>query len=83
VEVAKAEAKDISICGEMAGNPAYIELLLGLGVRSVSVSPGEILEIKKVIRSTSIESAEAMAKQVLELGTVREIKNCITNSGQL
>jgi alkyl hydroperoxide reductase subunit AhpC len=81
VEIAKAEAKDISICGEMAGNPAYIELLLGLGVRSVSVSPGEILAIKKVIRSISIERAESLAKQVLELGTVQEIKSCIANSG--
>lgn len=77
VEIAKAEAKDISICGEMAGNPAYIELLLGLGVRSVSVSPGEILAIKKVIRSLSLESAESMTKQVLDLGTVQEIKSCI------
>jgi len=83
VEIAKAEAKDISICGEMAGNPAYIELLLGLGVRSVSVSPGEILQIKKVIRSISIEHAESVAKQVLELGTVQEIKSCIANSGRL
>ena len=67
----------------MAGNPAYIELLLGLGVRSVSVSPGEILQIKKVIRSISIEHAESVAKQVLELGTVQEIKSCIANSGRL
>ena len=83
VEIAKSEAKDISICGEMAGNPAYIKLLLGLGVRSISVTPGEILEIKQVIRSVSIESAEAVAEQVLEPGTVREIKSCIANSGHL
>ncbi len=79
VEIAQAEAKDLSICGEMAGNPAYLELLLGLGVRSVSVAPGEILAIKKVIRSVSIESAESVARQVLELGTVREIKSCLAD----
>ena len=83
VEIAKAEAKDISICGEMAGHPAYVELLLGLCVRSVSVSPGEILAIKKVIRSISIESAESMTKQVLELGTVQQIKSCISKPGHL
>jgi phosphotransferase system enzyme I (PtsI) len=83
VEIAKAEAKDISICGEMAGNPAYIELLLGLGVRSVSISPGEILQIKKVIRSITIESAESLAKQVLELETVQEIKSCLANSSRV
>jgi phosphoenolpyruvate-protein kinase (PTS system EI component) len=55
--------------------PGILELLLCLGVRSVSVSAAEILEIKKVIRSITIELAE----QVLELGTVREIKSCIAS----
>ncbi len=40
IETANAEAKAISICGEMAGNPTYIELLVGLEARSLSVSPG-------------------------------------------
>jgi phosphoenolpyruvate-protein kinase (PTS system EI component) len=37
LETAKAEGKTISVCGEMAGNPAYTELLLGLGARSFSL----------------------------------------------
>ena len=77
IETANAEAKAISICGEMAGNPAYIELLVGLGARSLSVSPGEILEIKKTIRSLRLEKAELLAKRALELGTTLEIKKCI------
>jgi phosphotransferase system enzyme I (PtsI) len=60
----------------MAGNPAYAELLLGLGVRSFSVAPGEMLEIKKVIRAVSLSRAEQLAARVLELRTVREIKSC-------
>lgn len=79
IDIGGAENKGVSVCGEMAGNPAYIELLLGLGARSLSVSPGEILGIKKMVRSLSIERAESVARRALELGTVQEIKTCLQN----
>ena len=82
LKMADVEGKDISICGEMAGNPAYTELLLGLGVRSLSASPGEILAVKKIIRSTSIQRAEFLAKEALELGTVEEVKRRVVNSAR-
>ncbi len=72
---AKVKTKRISICGEMAGNPAYTQLLLGLGFRSFSVNPGELLGIKNAIRSTNINQAERLAGQVLQLGVVQKIKN--------
>ena len=75
VAEAKAKGKSISICGEMAGNPAYTELLLGIGFRSFSVSPGEILAIKNVIRSTDMQQAQHLSRHVLELGTIREVKD--------
>lgn len=74
---AKAENKPVSLCGEMAGNPAYTQLLLGLGFWSFSVTSGEILEIKKIIRSTTIPKAERLAKKVLKQDTVQEIKDCL------
>jgi phosphotransferase system enzyme I (PtsI) len=74
---AKAKGKSISVCGEMAGNPAYTQLLLGLGFRSLSVSPGEILEIKNAIRSTSLQQAEHLARRLLQLDTIQEIKDCL------
>jgi phosphotransferase system enzyme I (PtsI) len=77
LDVAGAEHKEVSLCGEMAGNPAYTELLMGLGVRSLSAAPGEIMAIKKVIRSVSLERAEQVAKRVLGLGLVQEIKASI------
>jgi phosphoenolpyruvate-protein kinase (PTS system EI component) len=79
IETANAEAKGLSICGEMAGNPSYVQLLVGLGARSLSVSPGEILEIKKTIRSLRVEVAESVAKHALELGTAQEIKDLIVH----
>src|SRR5512136_1376935 len=77
---AKAAGKSVSICGEMAGNPAYTGLLLGLGFRSFSVSPGEILEIKNAIRSTSLEHADRLARKILELGTIQEAKELLHNA---
>ena len=74
---AKANRKSISICGEMAGNPAYTQLLLGLGFRSLSVSPSEILEIKNSIRSISMQQAEDFTRRILQLNTIQEIKDCL------
>ncbi len=80
-DAARAAGKGISICGEMAGNAAYTELLLGLGVRSFSTTPGEILEVKKAIRLVRISAAEELAEHVLELRTVQEIKTCSEQHG--
>ena len=44
----------VSLCGEMAGNPFYTRLLLGLGLRTFSTSPRASLEIKNVLRNTRI-----------------------------
>ncbi len=72
--VAQAKGKPISLCGEIASDPAYTMLLLGLGFRSFSVSPGRLLAIKQAIRSTRLPDAERLAEQVLSLNTTREIK---------
>ena len=74
---AKARRKSISICGEMAGNPAYTQLLLGLGFRNLSVSPSDILEIKNAIRSISMQQAEDFTRRILQLNTIEEIKDCL------
>jgi phosphoenolpyruvate-protein phosphotransferase (PTS system enzyme I) len=74
---ANAKGKSISICGEMAGNPAYTQLLLGLGFRSLSVSPSELLEIKNTIRSISLRQAEDLTRRILQLDTVQKIKKCL------
>jgi phosphoenolpyruvate-protein phosphotransferase (PTS system enzyme I) len=75
--MAREVGKEISICGEMAGNAAYTALLLGLGFRSLSMSSSELLEVKNVIRSTRMDLAEALAKKILASSTVREIKTCL------
>ncbi len=63
----------VSLCGEIAGDPMYTLLLLGLGLRKFSCTPMAIPEIKKVIRSITIQQALEVARQVSRFDTDKEI----------
>ncbi len=65
----------VSLCGEMAGDPIYTILLLGLGLRSFSCSPPAIPEIKKIIRSVTMEQAVKVAQRVLSFDSDKEVVN--------
>jgi phosphotransferase system enzyme I (PtsI) len=69
--------RPLTICGEMAGEPLYTELLIGLGLRELSVAPGEILAVKDAIRKVRVDKAQELARKVLELGSVAEIVELI------
>jgi phosphotransferase system enzyme I (PtsI) len=73
VNAGNAGGRGVSICGEMAGEPAYTELLLGLGLRELSVAPGELLLVKDAIRKVDMNAARALAREALELGSVAEV----------
>jgi phosphotransferase system enzyme I (PtsI) len=77
-EAARKAGIGLTICGEMAGNPAYTELLVGLGLRELSVAPGEMLEVKNAIRRITIAGAEALAAQALRLGTAGDVETLIS-----
>jgi phosphotransferase system enzyme I (PtsI) len=73
IQAARAEGIEVSICGEMSGEPLYSYLLLGLGVRVLSMGPPSIPEVKQVIRSGTMEDASALADEVRGLSDGREI----------
>jgi phosphotransferase system enzyme I (PtsI) len=56
----------VSLCGEMAADPRYTWVLVGLGVRELSMHPSAIPVIKNVIRGSEIAEMEALAQQALE-----------------
>lgn len=74
VDAAGAGGKPISLCGQMSGSPLYTMLLLGLGLRSLSVTPSAAPEVKRVVRSTTIAQCDAVAARVLSLESARDIK---------
>jgi phosphotransferase system enzyme I (PtsI) len=73
VAAANDHGRSVTICGEMAGEPQYTELLIGLGLRAVSVAPGEMLAVKDAIRKVRVAEAQALAQEALALGSAAEI----------
>jgi phosphotransferase system enzyme I (PtsI) len=57
----------------MSAEPVHVPLLLGMGLRSLSVPPSIAFEIKRVCRSVSMSHCEEIAKHALSLGSAREI----------
>ena len=65
----------VSVCGEMAGDPMFVLLLLGLGLRIFSCAPPVIPEIKKVIRSVTLDHALGVAHKVMGFHSDIETNN--------
>jgi len=72
-DAGKTNGKNVSICGEMAGNPIYFPLLFGLGLREFSVSPMAILEIKEAAKKVFEQEACEVARRALEMDSPGEV----------
>jgi phosphotransferase system enzyme I (PtsI) len=64
----------VSLCGEMASDPALLTLLVGLGLTEFSMTPGAIPVAKQVLNEVRSDELRAMARRVLRLSTVEEIE---------
>lgn len=73
-DVSRRTGTPLSVCGEMAGDPRLALLLIGLGVRSLSMSPGLIGPVKQAVRSARLSELEEMAKHLLTLGSPGEVR---------
>jgi phosphoenolpyruvate-protein phosphotransferase (PTS system enzyme I) len=63
----------VSICGEMAGEPLYTLLLLGMGLNTFSMNGPDIPEVKNIIRSTTMEHAKHVARRVMSFESERQV----------
>lgn len=68
-----AQGKPVGVCGEMGGDPLAAAVLIGLGMRQLSMGAASVASIKQMIRSTSCEKAEALAEKVCDLSTADEV----------
>ncbi|MBW4021713.1 MAG: phosphoenolpyruvate--protein phosphotransferase [Proteobacteria bacterium] len=66
VEASLRLRKPVSVCGEMAANPKLTPLLLGLGLRSLSMNASAVPRVKQVVRSVSIADCARLARRVME-----------------
>jgi phosphotransferase system enzyme I (PtsI) len=65
VDAANQADIPVSLCGEIAGDPRFTALLLGLGVRDLSMSPGSILSVKQRLMGLDMAAAEERAKTIM------------------
>jgi phosphotransferase system enzyme I (PtsI) len=73
IEEGHRQSLQVSICGEMAGDPVFAPLLLGLGVDCLSMSPAWLPSVKFLIRSMTMADARALAVEALGMNSPKEI----------
>jgi phosphotransferase system enzyme I (PtsI) len=74
-DAAHAAGIYVSICGEMAGEPNYLPILLGMGFDELSMNAVSIPKVKKILRRCSRSEAEEMVKQALSFSTATEVES--------
>ncbi len=75
--IARAHDLDLSVCGEMAHEPAYIPFLIGIGVRKLSVDPTYIPAVKQAIAARSCDDHQAYAATLLAETRLRKIESIL------
>ena len=78
VRAAEAAHKPLSICGEIAGTPAFTALLIGLGIRELSMSPERLPEVRYSISKISADAARALARRALGLHVAGEVQRLLS-----
>jgi phosphoenolpyruvate-protein phosphotransferase/dihydroxyacetone kinase phosphotransfer subunit len=74
VQAAESAGKWVGVCGELAGDPLAIPILIGLGVKELSMASGSIPKAKQMIRALSLSDAKKLAAQALELETADQVR---------
>ncbi len=80
VEAGHRAGIEVALCGEMAADPAYILILLGLGLDELSMAPFNIPRVKKILRSSSYEEAKQLLEEVSRFSTAAEIEEHVKKS---
>ena len=77
IQAAQRANLPVSVCGEMAGNSAYTSLLLGMGLRSFSMHPARILEIKQQILHADLAEITPKVQRILKLDEPARIREAV------
>jgi phosphotransferase system enzyme I (PtsI) len=77
IRTSQAGHREVTLCGEMASQPAAFVLLLAMGLRRFSMSPAFIPSIKELASYISLEQAQSILKKALRERETRRIKRMI------
>jgi len=78
IKACNSRAKPVTLCGEMAGRPRCFLALFGFGLRRLSMSPAFVPPLKELVRRTQLATAEEIARRVLRMDRVGEIRGYLT-----
>ncbi len=81
VEAGRRQRVPVALCGEMAASPECVPLMLGLGLRQLSMSPRGVPSVKEVVRSLDISDAEELARRCVAASTAAEVESLLAASG--
>jgi phosphotransferase system enzyme I (PtsI) len=81
VEAAVARGKPVTMCGELAGDPLLMPLMLALGVRRISVSRSHVNRIAAALRGLSMSDVASLGPSVLACSTGKEVRQVLQSHG--
>lgn len=73
IDGAKKAGKPVSVCGELASDPLYVSLLIGMGAESLSLTPSMLAEVKYLIRNMRMDAARSLVEDVLLLNDPEKV----------
>jgi phosphocarrier protein FPr len=74
VRGAGSHGRMVGVCGEIAGDPVAVPILVGLGVRELSAAPPAVPRVKRAVRETDLGSARALADRALSLDSAEAVR---------
>ena len=77
VDAAHAEGKPVGICGELAGDPAAVLLLMAMGYDMLSMNDNSLLRVKAVIRSCRFDELQSLLDHSMQVDTADEVKSLL------
>lgn len=77
VDAAHTQGITVGMCGEMAGEPLYLPILVGLGLDELSMNALSILRVKSILRDISYKDCKEITDKALTISTAREIDNFV------
>ena len=78
-KAAHASKIPVTVCGEMAGEPMIAPVLIGLGIRELSMSAVSVPEVKAMVRATTRSEAEALVQRLKKLATAAEVRAMVSD----
>jgi phosphotransferase system enzyme I (PtsI)/phosphotransferase system enzyme I (PtsP) len=83
IDIAQQTKLPVSVCGEMSSDPVAVVLLMGMGIRTLSMSAAQLPKIKWLIRHITIEKAQELVTETFALNDASQIRKLVTEKLQL